>query len=448
MALKNSTAVSPSGVSLNIDATTNNFSMIINGGTCYGYNLFITNTSNVTQLTTGVVDLTSSPIYDQETLSVDIDISSLSTGNTYKWYTQLYNKYSVITVTIASPGVVTWTGHGLSNGDQIILDTTGALPTGLSVDTYYYVVNASTNTFELSLTSGGASINTSGSQSGIHTAFTDTITDQSYIFYSDEVPTLGYLPAPSGSSPNKYYDVEGAIFEVRGTYSQSQSIPVKSWYWTLYNSTQTIIETYDTVYNQNILQEFDGLITARTYWIDFTVVTENDFTYTSEKVKFIVDYTNIESTINPEATNNTTTSGILVSYGGTIYREAVAVGAAPTYEADFLKTDNYGLIPGSNLEVIDIGNNTVFTCQIDWYNVNTSIDGYVGFILTNSSTGETITPYYDNSAGVLELYYNTTLIDSIAYTNPKLSASARIIFITCNGILGGATLKIVEGVIT
>jgi hypothetical protein len=81
-------------------------------------------------------------------------------------------KSSVFTVSIASPGVVTWTAHGLPNGTKVTLATTGALPTGLVAATTYYVVNAATNTFNLALTKGGTAIVTSGSQSGVHTATT------------------------------------------------------------------------------------------------------------------------------------------------------------------------------------------------------------------------------------------------------------------------------------
>lgn len=78
---------------------------------------------------------------------------------------------ATITVTIASPGVVTWNAHGRAADDPVYFTTTGALPTGLSVDVIYYVVGASitTNTFQVSATKGGAAINTSGSQSGTHT---------------------------------------------------------------------------------------------------------------------------------------------------------------------------------------------------------------------------------------------------------------------------------------
>lgn len=88
-------------------------------------------------------------------------------------YAELYNVLCPVigtfTVTIASPAVFTLAGHFMSDGDAVRLFTTGALPTGLSVNTDYYVTAAATNTFQLSATRGGAAINTSGTQSGTHT---------------------------------------------------------------------------------------------------------------------------------------------------------------------------------------------------------------------------------------------------------------------------------------
>jgi hypothetical protein len=77
---------------------------------------------------------------------------------------------STVTITIASPGVVTWTGHTFTAGSPIVLTTTGALPTGLTAGTTYYVVNPAANTFQLAAITGGTAINTSGTQSGVHTA--------------------------------------------------------------------------------------------------------------------------------------------------------------------------------------------------------------------------------------------------------------------------------------
>ena len=81
---------------------------------------------------------------------------------------------AVVTVTIATPGVMTWTAHGLKTGDFLQLTTTGALPTGLAAATTYWVRVIDANTFNLSTTKANAAaatyIATSGSQSGVHTA--------------------------------------------------------------------------------------------------------------------------------------------------------------------------------------------------------------------------------------------------------------------------------------
>jgi hypothetical protein len=81
-------------------------------------------------------------------------------------------KASAVTITIAAPGVVSWTAHGLTAGTPVVFSTTGALPTGLVAGTTYYVIAAGlvTNAFEVSATLGGSAITTSGSQSGVHTA--------------------------------------------------------------------------------------------------------------------------------------------------------------------------------------------------------------------------------------------------------------------------------------
>lgn len=65
---------------------------------------------------------------------------------------------------------ITETAHGLPNGTRLTLTTSGTLPTGLATATNYYVVNAATDTFQLSLTPGGAAVNiTAASGGGTHT---------------------------------------------------------------------------------------------------------------------------------------------------------------------------------------------------------------------------------------------------------------------------------------
>lgn len=78
---------------------------------------------------------------------------------------------STVTISIATPGVVTWVGHGLSVGQKVKFETSGELPTGLVAGTEYFVkATPSADTFQVSATAAGAAIATTGTQSGSHTA--------------------------------------------------------------------------------------------------------------------------------------------------------------------------------------------------------------------------------------------------------------------------------------
>jgi len=88
-------------------------------------------------------------------------------GPIYYWNANIGVASSEVTITIASPAVVTFSSlSNVPNGTAIQLNSTGALPTGLSVGTVYYVSNSSGATCNLTATYGGANINTSGTQSG------------------------------------------------------------------------------------------------------------------------------------------------------------------------------------------------------------------------------------------------------------------------------------------
>jgi hypothetical protein len=80
---------------------------------------------------------------------------------------------STVTITIASPAIITWTAHGIAANTPVVFTTTGDLPTGLLPGTKYYVVGSSitADTFQVSSTPGGAAVDTSGTQSGTHTGW-------------------------------------------------------------------------------------------------------------------------------------------------------------------------------------------------------------------------------------------------------------------------------------
>jgi hypothetical protein len=113
----------------------------------------------------GVTTVNAIQLWSQNNFGEDL-IYAPRGGGIYYWSAQIGVTPLVFTVTIATPAVLT---VALRNGTAVVLNTTGALPTGLSVGTVYYVVGTTGTTCNLSATFGGAAINTSGSQSGTQT---------------------------------------------------------------------------------------------------------------------------------------------------------------------------------------------------------------------------------------------------------------------------------------
>ena len=114
---------------------------------------------------TGLTSNATIRIWSQQNFGEDLVFGPRG-GPMYYWSAQIGYTALTFTVTIASPGVVTTT---LRDGTAVMLNTTGALPTGLVVGTIYYVVGSTGSTCNLALTYGGAPINTTGSQSGTQT---------------------------------------------------------------------------------------------------------------------------------------------------------------------------------------------------------------------------------------------------------------------------------------
>lgn len=83
-----------------------------------------------------------------------------------------FNRSTTVTITIASPAVIS-ISTGTADFRQfapVSFNTSGALPTGIVAGTEYYVTSKTGGTFKISTVPNGADINTSGAQSGTHTA--------------------------------------------------------------------------------------------------------------------------------------------------------------------------------------------------------------------------------------------------------------------------------------
>lgn len=68
----------------------------------------------------------------------------------------------------AGTDTITSNGHGLANGDALLLSSSTTLPGGLAAGTVYYVIGATANTFQLALSAGGAAVNITDAGTGTH----------------------------------------------------------------------------------------------------------------------------------------------------------------------------------------------------------------------------------------------------------------------------------------
>jgi hypothetical protein len=105
----------------------------------------------------------------------------------YYWDATVGVTSTAVTMTIAAPCVVTCS-LGLADATPIAFSTTGWLPTGLLPGVTYYVKYLTSTTFNLAATAGGATITTTGTQSG-----TQTITPRG-VLLSSLAGADGYTP--------------------------------------------------------------------------------------------------------------------------------------------------------------------------------------------------------------------------------------------------------------
>lgn len=118
-----------------------------------------------------------------------------------KWFS-LYSYSSGSAAFTVNPSTefLASSAHGLSNDDAVYLISDGTLPAGLSAGTKYYVINKTTDTFQVSLTVGGAAVDITDAGSGTHTWLgsgekTDTGTN---ILVQDPCNNNCYLPGEFG----------------------------------------------------------------------------------------------------------------------------------------------------------------------------------------------------------------------------------------------------------
>jgi hypothetical protein len=86
-------------------------------------------------------------------------------------FADVYLVKGTCTISNAAPCVVTFASHGIADNTKVLFHTTGTLPAPLVADQVYYVDSPDLNTFKLTLTLAGSTIDTTSAGSGTHTLY-------------------------------------------------------------------------------------------------------------------------------------------------------------------------------------------------------------------------------------------------------------------------------------
>lgn len=130
---------------------------------------------------TGIISAGISDLYVKHAVYSDSTTQSI-TSTTVPWAITFdttetaagvtLGRTGTVTITNATPAVISWASHGLYVDSPVVFTTTDTLPAGLTPGTTYYIISAGfgANSFQVSATPQGAAINTSSDGAGTHTA--------------------------------------------------------------------------------------------------------------------------------------------------------------------------------------------------------------------------------------------------------------------------------------
>ena len=267
-----------------------------------------------------------------------------------------YNPSGPATITIASPAVVTNLNHGLLNGNPVVFTTSGALPTGLTAGATYYVINRTTDTFQVSATVGGTAINTSGTQSGTHIlhrryVIGDLVSRLGVNYYCIET---GYDILPPNAS--YWYPLPSSAYEIPNPYAEADLFDIH------YVQSADVLTLVHPNYEPRELRR-----AGATNWLLSTInfnspiaaptgVTATASGHTTAKYTYYYVVTAIASDTITESSQSAqaSASGNLLETGGIVTISWTALSGASRYNVYKLQGGVYGYIGStSTTSIID-----------------------------------------------------------------------------------------------
>jgi microcystin-dependent protein len=204
------------------------------------------------------------------------------------------------TITNATPAVITLSSHGLATGQLVYFTTTGALPTGITANTRYWVNVLTSYSFRLSTSLAnalaGTSIATSSTGSGTHTMFSADFDlggangEKTHAQTTTELATHTHIQDAHNHAPPVAISDGGSAGQYRSLFATNTP------FWSSADSNNAVSST--TATNQN-----SGLGLKANIMQPYEVI--------NYIIKYTAAYVPAESELSPRVTN--------LEYGGRNY---------------------------------------------------------------------------------------------------------------------------------
>jgi hypothetical protein len=254
------------------------------------------------------------------------------------------------------------TGHGLTSGMEVTFTSTGTLPSGITSNASYFVINETANDFQISLTPGGSAVLLSGTPTGTATC---------WVMRADNTTALNDIfgPFPTDADMTIYekYNYAGGFVPFKFATPYAVDVTANKWRFLAYqlngttgtwnlgtsNATAPFYVTWcDTAISHtdgDTLIVVDKVTIDKTYTITGLLGTGDTVNSTAGVISRSLDGLPLLEWENPAAASYTMTlkgdllmgthsifhagtlaSPIATANAGTIYFDAPAVGTTAT----------------------------------------------------------------------------------------------------------------------
>jgi hypothetical protein len=207
---------------------------------------------------------------------------------------------------------------------------------------------------------------------------TEEIISSEIFFTSASIATLT-ITVPNPVTTQSY--------EFVGTYTQAQSVPIKQWYYVLYDDNLDEIDRSPLSFSGNVRYTFEGFISGNSYKIKGFAETQDNVLIETFLHSFTTSYSNPTVVTQPTVTLLADKTAIQVDWG-VISQISGVVSGTSSYISNFITVGNFGLQLNSGATLTyDIDTPEEYTLHFLWQPLNVDFTGDI-VKLNNSITGE------------------------------------------------------------